>query len=199
MLYFGFNSEGKTLPTILKNISWVDILFLILLLEMIYKGSRVGIGSQLISFTSLVITLFVCITYYGATANEYFGTWLDTAAKAVAFFVIAFSIFIVSKVVDRMISIRGAGELATLERVVGAGAAVLRAFLLFGLISIQLLLLPAESVRNLVVNKTKSCVYFVEFDTKIYLMMSKILRRPPEKEKKELINAYLVPLGRTYK
>ena len=104
----------------LTDINWLDILFVILLLGMVYKGLRTGVGSQLLSLAGWFVLLFVSIGYYKVLSEAIFGSVLQKWAKPVSFFVISAGIFTVVKILERAFNVITSEEHAAIERVGGA-------------------------------------------------------------------------------
>ena len=90
-LLFAINEEEAL--ELIKDINWLDILFVILLLGMIYKGARTGVGGQLLSLAGWCLLLFTSITYYNIVSTAIFGFLLQKWAKPITFFAIALIIF----------------------------------------------------------------------------------------------------------
>jgi len=160
--------EGKVLPAILNGINWIDIVFIILFIGMGYKGSRAGVGSQIFTLAGWVIILFVSIAYYGDMSRLVFGFLSPKWAKPVSFFIITAVIFTAIKLVERLFSVPETEGLAPIERIGGVLISSLKAFLLFGMVGILLLLLPVSALNKAAGGKSKTCMFFVSMDVKIY-------------------------------
>ena len=183
--------EGNTLPAILNNINWIDIIFVILLVGMIYKGAKTGVGGQVPSLVGYFVLIFAVISYYSLLSEALFGFLLQKWAKPASFFAIAAIIFVIVKLIERIFSVVGDGEVASIEKAGGALIACLRAFILFGLVGMMLLLVPLENVRSAVTDGSKSCMFFVEMDAGIYSWMTDFATFVEKKQKDEVINEFL--------
>jgi len=176
------------LPEILNEINWLDILFVILLLGMVYKGLRVGVGGQIPSLIGGFVLLYVAVTYYGFVSEAIFGFLLQKWTKAVAFLIISGGIFVTIKILERLLSVLGNEEFAPLERLAGGLIAVFRTFILCGIVGMFLLLVPVESIKTSIVDQSKTCMFFVEFDLRIYNWMHSIINSGEKAEEIEPVN-----------
>jgi len=178
---------------ILKEINWIDIFFLILLLIMVYKGTRTGVGGQILSFIACFALIFASIGYYVLLSEAIFGFMLQRWAKPISFFGICVSIFIITKILERILSIAREGEFGTIEKVGGAFVAALRAFALFGLIGMFLLLIPSGYMHTAVTKDSKTCMFFINMDASIYGWMMSFSEKSGSKktQKKEIVGNFL--------
>lgn len=179
------------MSTIISGVNWLDVLFLTILLGMIYKGSRTGVGSQFLSLVWWFILTYVSIGYYGALAAKVFGFMDQNWARPVAFFVIFFIFVLIIKFFEMIFNVGNVENLAPIERIGGAVVASLRTFLLLGLVSTQLLLLPADFLRDSVAEGSKTGMFFVNLDVGIYCWMTSHLKFVKVKKKKEIIEEIL--------
>ncbi|MFH1394830.1 MAG: CvpA family protein [Candidatus Omnitrophota bacterium] len=173
------------MPEILNEINWVDILFVILLLGMVYKGLRTGVGGQIPSLIGGFVLLYISIEYYSFMSEAIFGFMLQKWTKPASFVILAAGIFVTVKILERVLSVIGSEEFSTIERIGGAVIGGFRAFMLFGVFGIVFLLLPVENIRTSVVNGSKTCNAFINMDLEIYTWMTKIIK-PNEKNKKDV-------------
>jgi uncharacterized membrane protein required for colicin V production len=160
--------EGRVLPAILNGINWIDIIFIILFIGMGYKGSRVGVGSQIFTLAGWVLILFVSIAYYGDMARIIFAFLSPQWAKPVSFLVIAATIFTVIKLIERLFVVPEAEGLAPIERIGGVLTSAIKAFLFFGVVGVLLLMVPSPEIHKAASVKSKTCMFFVSMDVKIY-------------------------------
>ncbi|NQT33224.1 MAG: CvpA family protein [Candidatus Omnitrophica bacterium] len=179
------------MPDILHNISLIDVLFIILLLAMLYKGSRIGVSSQLVSLVGYIALVYISIGYYGFVSEAIFGFKLQDWARPLSFCAIAIVVFVAFKFLERIFSIIAGEELAMLERVGGALVASFRAFMLFGVIGIALLLIPVESAKLAVTENSKFAMIFIEMDAGIYAWISGAIGIPEKKSQDEVLNEIL--------
>lgn len=191
--------EGNELPAILQDINWLDVLFVILLLGMVYKGSGVGVGGQILSLIGWFALIFVPIRYYSLLSEAIFGFLLQRWAKPLSFLLIVIVIFTIIKVLERISSIVSGEELALIERAGGVLVATLRAITLFGIIGMQLLLVPIDSVHLWVTQDSKTCMFFVNLDANVYSWMTGIIGKPEKKrEKDEIVREFLESTNKAY-
>ncbi|MBD3427258.1 MAG: hypothetical protein GF409_08585 [Candidatus Omnitrophica bacterium] len=179
------------LPSIFEQINWLDIVFIILLLGMVYKGLRTGVGTQVLSLLGWFILLFFSIGYYGYFSQAIFGFLLQKWAKPLSFFLIASIIFIIIKLVERIFNVMHSEEVVSIERLGGAVLASFRAFMFFGAISILLLLIPVESVKAAAVADSKTSMFFVKLDAQLYSWMTKLVNGPEAKEREQIVESLL--------
>ena len=162
------------MPEILQTINWLDIIFIILLLGMVYKGMRTGVGGQILSLLGYLILLFVSIGYYKFASEAIFGFLLQDWAKPISFLGISVLIFVVTKFVERIFNIAKGEELAGIEKVGGILVAAFRAVILCGAIGIFFLLTPISYLQSSASVDSSTCMYFVKTDVNIYSWIANI-------------------------
>ena len=183
-----FRLEGIDLPEILNEINWLDILFVILLLGMIYKGLRTGVGGQIPSLVGAIVLLYISIGYYGFVSEAIFGFLFQTWTKSISFLIIFAGIILLVKVFERLLSVVRSEDFAILERLGGALIAAFRGFVYCGIVGIFLLLVPIEMMETSVVGESKTCVFFVNFDLSIYNWIKEAIPSEDEKKKTKRIS-----------
>ena len=171
------------MPEILNEINWLDVLFVILLLGIVYKGLRIGVGGQILSLVGGVVLLYFAIGYYCFISEAIFGFLFQKWTKSISFFIISAGIFIFIKVLERLLSVVGNGDYALLERVGGAILAVFRAFVYFGIMGMCLLLIPIDSMKTTVIDNSKTCKFFINFDLNIYNRINDLINSGSKKKK----------------
>ena len=181
------------MPDILKQVNWIDILYVILFLGMIYKGIRTGVGGQILSLVGWFILVFLSIGYYDFLSRGLFGFLLQDWARPLSFFIISVVIFIAIKFVERLFHVVPGEEVAAIEKIGGALVSAIRASMLFGIIGIFILLLPVDYARTSALEGSKACMFFVEFDAQIYSWMTNITGISGKKDKDEVIDGILYP------
>ena len=179
------------MPTILQEINWIDILFIILFVGIVYKGSRVGVGGQILPLVGWFVLVFAAIGYYQYVSEAVFGFSVQTWAKPISFLVISVLIFTIIKFLDRIFSVIHSEEVAVMEKIGGAIVAAIRAFIFFGLIGIFFLLTPIEYLHQAVLEDSRSCMYFVKADAQIYSWMSALMGEGKKKNKEQLLTEFL--------
>ncbi|MBU0683364.1 MAG: CvpA family protein [Candidatus Omnitrophica bacterium] len=173
------------MPEILNEINWLDILFIILLLGMVYKGLRSGVIGQIPSLIGGFVLLYISIEYYSFTSEAIFGFMFQKWTKPASFFIISAGIFVAVKILERVLSVINANEFALIERLGGAVIGGFRACMLFGVLGMIFLLMPIKTMQTSVVDGSKICNTLITMDFKIYVWMSEIIR-PSEKNKKDI-------------
>jgi len=82
-------------------------------------------------------------------------------------------------------------ELAPIEKVGGAILASLRAGMFFGVIGILLLLAPVDYLQTSVMERSKTCMFFVNMDVAIYSKMTNLFGVPKKVTKEEVLRDML--------
>lgn len=162
------------MPDIITEVNWIDIIYVILFLGIVYKGTRTGVGGQLLSLAGWVVLIFVSMRYYSLVSEALFGFLLQSWAKPLSFLIIGVLVFVLIKFLERVFSVVTGSELSSFERIGGALVASVRAFVFFGAIGIFLLLVPVEIVRDSVISGSKTGMFFVGFDAGIYSMINEV-------------------------
>lgn len=180
------------MPDIVQQMNWLDFLFVILLLGILYEGLRWGISGQVLSLAGWIGMLFASVTYYGPLSESIFGDKLQKWSLPVSFFIIAGGIFLIVLFLERSLKVKKEGEISFTDRLTGAGIAVLRALLLFGVISMFLLLVPVDS-SPMSVKKAKSGMFFVEANSEIYSWMTGHFNITKKREKEDIVKEFLSP------
>ena len=166
---------------------------------MIYKGSRTGVGGQVVSLAGCFAMIFLSVKYYTLCSEAIFGFLLQRWAKPASFLVICVLIFVIVKVLERVANVISGEEVASIERIGGVVVASLRAAVFFGLIGMFLLLVPVDYMR-LSVENSKTCMSFVNFDAKVYSWISGLTGVPKEKQrnKNEVVEEFLTAAEKQY-
>lgn len=187
------------MPSILQDVNWIDILFLILLLGMIYKGSKTGVGGQVVSLVGGFALVFVSVKYYSLASEALFGFLLQKWSKPASFLAIIVIIFIIIKVLERIMIVISGDEVASIERVGGVLVAALRAAMFCGLVGMFLLLIPADYIQKSVTS-SKSCMFFVKFDAQVYCLLNGLTGVPKEKKqtKDDVVQEFMDVTKRAY-
>lgn len=168
------------MPEIFHTIHWIDIVFIILLLGIVYKGLRVGVGGQLLSLAGWLFLVVVSIGFYDYISEAFFGFLLQKWAKPLSFFAIGVAVLTVLKMLERIFIVVSSDEMAPIERLGGGLVAAVRGFVFFGLVGMLLLLVPVSAVREQVTERSATCMYFVEMDARIYAFITRITGFPRE-------------------
>lgn len=179
------------MPEIFQNINWIDVLFVILLMGICYKGSRVGVGGQIIALTCWFVLIFVAIGYYREISEVLFGFLLQKWARPLSFFCISVIFYILIKVLEKTFNISGTEELSPIERILGGGIALLRGFMFCGAVSILIVISPFYSIRDKVVQESKTGMFFLEMDVDIYSKIAKGVGIAKEDRKEDEMNEIL--------
>jgi uncharacterized membrane protein required for colicin V production len=181
------------LPELFKEMNWLDILFIILFLIIIYDGIRKGMSGQVLPLIGWIAMLFVGVTFYVPLSKAIFGEKLQKWSLPVSFLIATGGVFIVTRFLSRAMNFKKEGEVSPVERISGAGISMLRAALLFGVISMFLLLVPIEEVRSSVTEFSKTAMFFVDTDAEIYSWMTGYLEAAPKRNKESVVQEFLSP------
>ncbi|MFH1846163.1 MAG: CvpA family protein [Candidatus Omnitrophota bacterium] len=182
------------MPDIIQEANWIDIFFVILLLGMVYKGLQSGVGNQILSLIGYFILLFFSIGYYELVSNAIFGFLLQKWTRPVAFILIAAIVFIATKLLQRIFSIMSSEQLAPLDRIGGAVLAGVRSCLVCGIIGIFFLLTPIEPLRGSIIHGSKTGMYFVDMDIKLYSWMIESLGMNTKEDADALVNKMIASI-----
>ena len=175
------------MPAILEQINWLDIVFIILLLGMVYKGLRTGVGCQIVSLIGWFALIFFSIRYYNYFSKAIFGFLLQKWSQPVSFFVIAVVIFGVIKLLERVFNVMNSEESAPIERLGGVLLASFRGFMMFGALGMLLILTPMDQIRSSALEGSKTCMLFVNMDAQLYSWMTQLVKTSGVKEREEVV------------
>ncbi|MFQ5952836.1 MAG: hypothetical protein ACE5JK_05470, partial [Candidatus Omnitrophota bacterium] len=95
------------------------------------------------------------------------------------------------KILERVSSVITGEEIAVIERIGGGLVAFFRAFLMFGLMGMLLLLIPMEFLQDSVKKQSKTGMFFVELDAKIYSSMTGHFGLTKKRTKGEILKEFL--------
>jgi len=183
--------EDITLPNVLEHINWIDIVFIILLLGMVYKGMKTGVGGQILSLIGSIALIFLSIGYYSLLSEAIFGFLLQAWAKPLSFLLIMLVIITLVKVLERVFNIINGEELSMIERVGGALVAAFRAVITCGLIGIMFLLTPVDYLHRSVSEGSKFGMHIINMDAQIYSWMTELIQTSGKKDKEEVLQEIL--------
>lgn len=163
------------MPDLLKQINWVDAVYILLLVAMVFRGTKTGVGAQILSLVGWVAILYLSVRYFLLVSEAIFGFMLQGWAKPLSFFAIAAAGFVLLKFVERIFSVVMGAELSIIEKAGGALVAALRSFILFGMIGFLLLLTPIDYLWFSAAKASRSCASFVEFDAVLFRAIDGLL------------------------
>jgi len=178
-----------------SGINWLDVVYFTILLGMIYKGSHAGVGSQILSLLWVFVLIFFSLGYYSVLASSVFGFVVQNWARPTSFCIIAGISFISIKFLQMIFNVSCQEQLPPIERIGGAVIAVLRTFLLFGIIGIQFLLLPIPPLQNAVAKSSGTAMTFVRMDAAIYGWLSKHVQIVKKQDAEEVVKEILKSSG----
>jgi hypothetical protein len=158
----------NNLSQFLANVNWLDIVFCVMYLGLVYKGIRSGAGSQFLSIIVVILLNFCSLEFYSKMASKIFGFLSPDWARALSFFVITAAFFGLLFLVKSGFQ-KGAQEASSpTDKFGGFMLATIKAGLIFGVVSVQLLLIPADFLRDSVTKGSKTAMFFVRTNAGIY-------------------------------
>jgi len=167
------------------------MIYLAIFCGMIYNGSHTGIGKQVISLIWWIVLIFISLHFYSTMASKVFAFMVQYWAKPLAFFILVCVLSFAIRLFNIIFNIGETVEMAPIERIGGAVVAALRSFLLFGVLSIMILLLPFRSYSDSVSKGSFSAMHFVNLDTAIYVWLTRTLDFVEDKEKESVVEEFL--------
>jgi len=171
---------------IIASISWLDVLFVLIFVGMIYRGLRSGIGSQILSLIGWFIVIFFSVGYYSVLSTSIFGFMQRTWSRSSSYTMIIGVGFIVIKLLEMVF--RDPASDKAFARVACTILASLRAAIVAGLISIQLLLMPVPDMNKMATKGSKLAMYFVNLDVSVYSGITKVLSSVKRRDRIDIID-----------
>ena len=179
------------MPDLINNINWLDVVFVILFIGIVYKGSKTGVGGQIVPLIGIGVLLFCSIRYYKLLSTAVFGFMLQNWALPISFFGIAIVIFILIKILERVFGAMSDTELSFIEKMGGAVFAGVRGILLWGAIVLMLLLVPVDFIQRSVYEGSKISVICINIDARVYSLISEAVDRKNVRKKGEILDEFL--------
>lgn len=181
------------MPDIIRELNWVDFLFVILLLGILYEGLRWGASGQLLSLIGWVCMLFASVTYYVPFSEVILGNKLQKWSLPIAFFLLAGGVFGLVMVLENSLKLKKDVELSFSQRLGGAFVAAVKSVIILGVVAFFLLLTPVDSIKKAVREQSKTAMFFVETDAEVYSWMTGQFNLTSKKAKDEVVNEFLSP------
>jgi uncharacterized membrane protein required for colicin V production len=175
----------------ISELNWIDVIFLILLLGMIYKGVRLGVAGQIIPLLGTFVVLFLSIRYYKSSSEAFFGSMLQGWAKPVSFFIISSLVLFISKIIDKLFHFTAPEDMAVIERAAGIIIAAIRTAIICGVISLGLFLIPVKGVNSALKQDSQFASRLAEININIYCMIAEISDKKKKVEKEKLLSEFL--------
>jgi len=174
----------------ISELNWLDIIFLILLLGMIYKGVRSGVAGQIIPLLGTFALLFLSIRYYKSSSEAVFGSMLQDWSKPVSFFVIGSLVLFIAKIIEKLFTFKPSEDMAVIERLGGIILAVLRTVIICGAVSLGLLLIPINGVNTAVTQDSKLAPYLANIDMNIYCAITGVINNNETNENPDILKYF---------
>lgn len=160
--------------SILKQINWVDIFVLILLVRGTYIGLRHGFITEIFEIFGIIVALFVSLRYYGNLA-QFLATQalfsklspsLQEGISFIALILLSLAIFRLGHFVTRSVMhVEGSG---VLERTGGGVCGFIRGAVIAGLILFALNLLPVTYLKTSINRNSWSGSQLIKIGPAIY-------------------------------
>ncbi len=159
----------------ISHFSWLDLIYILILLGTIYKGSKRGVSTQLISLVGYVLLVYLALGYYLFVSKALFGFLLQNWARPVSFSLITIIVLFILKLIDRALNVVDHDDLATIERIGGMLVAGIRGSILIGVLCFGLALVPIESVHKVAIRDSALSKYFISVDFIFYTWIIDVL------------------------
>ncbi|MBF0215666.1 MAG: CvpA family protein [Candidatus Omnitrophica bacterium] len=151
---------------------WLDIVYSVIFIFFVFRGSQRGVGNQMISIIWLVPLIVLPLGYYRHISDKLFGFLDKDWSRPLSFLLICAALFLALKLIPTPGKTSVAEEFSFIERSCGALAGAIKALVILGLIGIQLLLLPFHELHDSVSKEAKAPMYLVKMDANIYSWMT---------------------------
>jgi len=97
------------------------------------------------------------------------------------------------KILEKGFNIQHAENLAPIERIGGAVVSIMRVFLIFGIIGMQLLLIPVGGLHDSILKGSKTAMFFVRIDADIYSLTTRYVDFVEDLTAEEVIAIFSKP------
>ena len=150
---------------ILKQINWLDIVVLILILRAVYIGTKLGLTAELFNFFGVLISLICAVLWYSRTAdvlviNFKLPVWLS---QFLCFIIIAQLIRLIFKYgLALLLKILNVQFVPQLERIGGGVIGFGRGLILSGIIILAIGLIPNNYIRESIEEKSFTGKFLVK-------------------------------------
>lgn len=172
---------------ILRQINWVDVFVLILLVRGTYIGLRRGFLNEIFRIFGIILALFVSIRYYTKiaqflTRQAFFSELSLPFNEGLSFICLSLSVLLIfelGRVIARFgMRLEASGSL---ERIGGLVCGFVRGGILASLVLFALNLFPSEYLRKSIKEDSLSGSYVIEVGPTVYDTIIKFSPRPSEK------------------
>jgi len=172
---------------IIKNINWLDIVVLVLVVRGVYMGVKRGLTAELFNFFGIIISLVLAIQWYSQVAdvlilNFSLPTWLS---KLLCFVVIAQIIRIAFKYsLTLLLKILNIQFIPQLEKIGGGTIGFGRGIIAAGILILALSFIPNDYMKESIQTKSFTGGFLIKVTEKIYTSLIFWL---PEQEQESAI------------
>lgn len=148
----------------LKNLNWVDILILILVLRGVVLGALHGFTRECASFFKLIFTLiisFFCYPFLAKAIN------ISNILSFILVYLAAYFLF------NLLIKVRAKQEISFLRRIAGGCIGILKGAIVVFFVLLFLNFLPLSSLNTAVKDKSLFAPYFLDNGNKVWQLIKK--------------------------
>ena len=172
---------------IIKNINWLDILVLVIVVRGIYMGVKRGLTAELFNFFGIIISLILAIQWYSQVAdvliiNFNLPIWLS---KFLCFVIITQTIRIAFKYsLTLLLKILNIQFIPQLEKIGGGIIGIGRGIILAGILILSLRFIPNDYMRESIETKSFTGSFLIKVTERTYMSLIFWL---PDKERESAI------------
>ncbi len=180
---------------IIKNINWLDIIVLVIVVRGIYMGAKRGLTAELFNFFGIIISLILAVQWYSRIAdvlilNFSLPIWLS---KFLCFIVIVQIIRLVFKYsLTFLLKILNIQFIPQLERIGGGVVGFGRGVIVSGILMLTFSFIPNDYMRESIETKSFTGSFLIKVTERTYTSLIFWL---PEKERESAI--FDIPAGKT--
>lgn len=163
---------------ILKNLNWVDILIVILLIKSAYTGARTGFTAEIFKLIGTIIGIILGLHYFNRLSYVITGyinipTWIAQIFILLTIIIIVRVIFKYGIVL--LLKVLNIQFVLGLERIGGIVIGFGRAILLSGLILIAVTFLPIKYINISIYEESTLAPYFIKTVQVVYSSAIKLI------------------------
>jgi uncharacterized membrane protein required for colicin V production len=172
---------------ILKQINWLDILVLIVILRTVYIGTKLGLTAELFNFFGVLVSLVCAVMWYSRMAdflviNFKLPIWLS---QFLCFIIIAQILRLIFKYsLALLLKVLNVQFIPQLERIGGGVIGLGRGVILSGIIILAIGLIPNSYLKESIEEKSFSGKFLVTAVENTYVALTFWL---PEQERQAAI------------
>ncbi|KJJ83421.1 Colicin V production protein [Candidatus Omnitrophus magneticus] len=157
---------------IISNIYWLDIFFAVFLLFLLYKSLSSRVIRELILIFMSFVVIIGGLGYYDVLSGKLPDFLKLDLLNFISYFAIIFFSSAIFKFILNFFIPASSDGAGTGEKLLNLVLTIIRAHLIFGMITILFLMVPVASLRNSINNDSKTAKYFVKVNTAMYSWVS---------------------------